>query len=131
MPFPDEHKFIEAAELALGIKLPLSYKGRITPNNGGEINAAEDTWQVHPVFDTSDRKRINRTSNDICRETKAARHWARFPQTAVAFAANGTGDRLIFLPHPEDLIRLGETVYFWDHETGEVTQIAEDIADLD
>ncbi len=130
MAFPVENRFIEQAERSLGVRLPNSYKGRVRRDNGGEMEATDDVWQLHPVFDTSERKRITRTGNHIVRETIENRKWDRFPKNGVAFASNGSGDVLIFLPLETEPQQLGETVHFWDHETGKTEEIAEDLADL-
>lgn len=130
MPLPVDDKFILEAEQNLGIKLPNSYKGRMRIHNGGEIEAMDDVWQVYPVFDTSDRRRIIKTSNHIVREATVARQWPSFPPKAVPFASNGSGDLLVFLPDEEDKSQLSERIYYWNHETGESEQIADDLADM-
>lgn len=50
---------------------------------------------------------------NIVDETQSAKKWHQFPIDAVAIAGNGTGDRLVLLPK-------SETVWTWDHETGEL-----------
>ena len=101
MPFPVDSVFIDRAAEKLGIRLPLSYIAHMQRANGGEVDAADDTWQLFPIYDDSDKKRIARTCNDIVRETKVAQEWNGFPPNAVAIASNGTGDKLIFLPNEE------------------------------
>jgi hypothetical protein len=129
MPFPVDSVHIDRAAQKLGIRLPLSYIARMGRSNGGEVEAADDTWQLFPIFDDSDKTRIKRTCNDIVRQTTAARAWPRFPAHAVAVASNGTGDTLVFLPN-ESADRLAEAIYWWDHETGELTTVADDFAEL-
>jgi len=58
------------------------------------------------------------------------RQWSTFPPGAVAIAGNGTADQLIFLPDEATPGELAPAVFFWDHETGEVTKIADDFAEL-
>jgi hypothetical protein len=112
MPFPVEVALIHEAERQLAWMLPMDLRVRLHRNNGGEIRAADDVWQLFPVFDPSDRRRITRTANHIVRETQAARARARFPDGAIAIADNGGGDLLI--------VRAGsEEIEFWDHETGD------------
>ena len=67
-------------------------------DNGGEVVTPPDTWQLHPFLDTSDKKRLRRTCNDIARETESAKEWPRFPEEAIAIGANAGGDWLILLP---------------------------------
>jgi hypothetical protein len=40
-------------------------------------------------------------------------------------AQNGGGDYLIIRPDAEGWTQLGETIYFWDHETGEHEPVAD------
>jgi hypothetical protein len=129
MPFPVDSVFIDRAAEKLGIRLPLSYVARMQRSNGGDVEAADDTWQLYPIFDDSDKTRIKRTCNDIVHETKLAREWPDFPAKAVAIADNGTGDKLVFVPNVAG-DRLAEDVYWWDHETGDLTAIAEDFGEL-
>src|SRR5688500_13726124 len=96
MAFPTTEEHVRRAEEALGVTLPALHRARLLRNNGGEVEAADDVWQLFPVQDTSDRKRISRTANHIVREATQARQWPEFPPTAVPVAANGTGDYLIF-----------------------------------
>ena len=129
MPFPVDSVFIDRAAEKLGIRLPLSYIAHMQRSNGGDVEAADDTWQLYPIFDDSDKTRIKRTCNDIVRETKLAREWPDFPGNAVAIADNGTGDKLVFVPN-ESGERLAEVVYWWDHETGELAAVADDFGEL-
>ena len=129
MPFPVDSAFIDRAAEKLGIRLPISYIAHMQRGNGGDIEVQDDTWQLFPIYDDSDKNRIRRTCNDIVRETKVARDWVRFPVNGVAIASNGTGDKLIFLPG-ESVERLSETVYWWDHETGQHTAVADDFRQL-
>jgi hypothetical protein len=110
--FPVEVALIHEAERQLGRKLPMDLRVRLHRENGGGVRAGGDVWQLFPVFDNSDRKRITRTANHIVRETRVARGRAGFPENAIVIAANGGADLLI--------IHDGSDVMeFWDHETGE------------
>jgi hypothetical protein len=132
MPFPVDIKYVKQAEEKLGVRLPLSYVASICKENGGVVMAGEDSWSLHPIFDQSDRKRISRTCNDIGRETTSARRgWAGFPADAVAIAANGGGDCLVFVPDPGQAGRLSDAVFLWDHETGELDKVADDFLELE
>lgn len=129
MPFPVDSVFIARAAEKLGIRLPLSYIAHMQRSNGGTVDAADQTWQLFPVYDDSDGKRIARTCNDIVRETKIARKWPGFPSNGVAIASNGAGDNLVFVPNDSGE-RLAEVVHLWDHETGELTAVADDFGEL-
>ena len=116
MPFPVTEDRVAAAEAELGRRLPESLRGHLLQSNGGEVEAAGDVWQLHPVWDPSDRKRAGRTANHIVGETARAREWPGFPGGAISVAANGSGDHLI-------LESGGDAFALWDHETGTVEPI--------
>ncbi len=129
MPFPVAEQFIAATESKLGVAFPDAFRARITSNNGGEVSTDDDDWQLYPFFDTSDSKRLSRTSNDIVRETTSARQWRGFPPEAVAIASNGCGDQLVFIPSAGSTT-LQPQPFIWLHETGELqpTEISFDEA---
>lgn len=127
MPFPLEEKYLLAAEEKLGARLPESYRRALMAQNGGELALGDDDWQLYPVLDASDRKRIARTANDIVRETGVARGWNRFPEHALAIGDNGAGDRLVLLREGD---RYTDAVYSWSHETGELDRVADDFSEL-
>jgi hypothetical protein len=131
MAFPVDEKYITNAESELGVRFPDSFRERMKTLNGGEIDLEEDTWAIYPVFDKSDAKRIKRTSNHILHETKVAKEWNNFPVDAVAIGQNGFGDKLILLPEERSSIKLGEAIYLWSHETGDVTEICSNINELE
>jgi hypothetical protein len=130
VPFPVDAAFIKAAEQKLGLTFPSMFRGRMMKENGGSIEAGDEDWEMFPISDTSDRKRIARTSNDIVRETIKSREWPGFPPAAVAIASNGAGDLLVFLPKDETPAELAPEVYRWSHEGGEIERIADSFADL-
>jgi hypothetical protein len=130
MPFPVDPKYIRATEEKLSTTFPSMFTGKMITANGGSIEAADDEWLLYPFLDSSDEKRIARTCNDIVLETTRMRNWSNFPPGAVAIGGNGTANQLILLPKAESLNELGPAVYWWDHETGEVHKMAEDLAEL-
>src|SRR5215467_12514517 len=96
-------------------------------SNGGRVLAYDDVWDLHPILDTSDRKRLKRTCNDILHETHFMRDWPGWPENALAIASNGSGDRLILLKVDR---RYDPTVYLWLHDTSELAAVAEVFSDL-
>ena len=130
MPFPTTESFLLRAETELQCVFPGDYRACTLASNGRELSTADADWQVFPVFDDSDRKRATRSANHIVRETAAARQWRGFPIGGVAFAANGGGDLLVFLPHEDDPGVLAPAVYFWDHQTGKSAYIAASLSKL-
>ena len=118
MAFPTTEEQLHRAEKEIGLALPSQLRARLLQENGGEISAGDDVWELFPVKDTSDRKRLARTANHLLRETEEARKWPDFPSEAVAIASNGTGNYLILRPADRASGALSETVFLWDHETG-------------
>lgn len=126
MPFPVSVERVKIAEQEIGRPLPQELRERLMRENGGEVTAVpirEDEqedfdpyWDLHPVWDDSDRKRASRSANNIAREAKEATGWAHFPEGAVPVASNGTGDRLILLPDTDEIVA-------WEHEGGATVRV--------
>lgn len=127
MPFPITAAEIAKTEAKTGYTFPVGLKSRLSKDNGGEIEVAGECWRLIPFLDNSDRKRLARTCNDIVRETLAMRVWSGFPKDAFVVGQNGGGDYLIIRPEAEEAPQLGETIYFWDHETGEHELVADSL----
>jgi hypothetical protein len=130
MPFPVDPKYIDAAQEKLSTIFPSMFRGKMIRENGGSVQAVDDDWHLFPFLDSSDRKRLARTCNDIVLETKRMREWPNFPKDAIAIASNGSADRLILTPKTDVPNELDPAVYWWDHETGEISKVAEDFAEL-
>jgi hypothetical protein len=127
VPFELDERFIIAAEQRLGASLPYSYRRAMMTSNGGQVYAYDDVWNLHPILDTSDRKHLKRSCNDILRETEFMRDWPGWPENALAIGENGGGDRLILLRVNR---QYDPTVYVWLHDTDEVVAVAEVFSDL-
>lgn len=130
MPFPVDILYIVQAEESLGVTFPEEFRLQMMKTNGGEIDTGEDTWEIYPFLDKSEQTRLKHTCNDIVLETEQARKWSTFPPDAVAIAANGCGDQLIYLPVGKNQLTLGSKIYEWLHETGEVKLVADEISSL-
>lgn len=130
MPFPVDIKYIIETEQELGLVFPDSFKSKMTKENGGELITEDDDWQLFPFFDKLDNKRMSRTSNHIVLETKQAREWDKFPDNGIAIASNGSGDNLILLPSDNDNKKLREEIFLWQHETGDIQELAKSIDEL-
>jgi cell wall assembly regulator SMI1 len=121
MAFPADEERVVRAERELGRRLPIQLRKRLMRENGGEITATpirEDEqrdfdpyWDLHPVCDGCDRGRAACSASHIVREAAEARAWPDFPDGAIPFASNGTGDRLIVLPDSNDTL-------YWNHDDG-------------
>ncbi len=130
MAFPIPESEIAKTEAKIGIRFPESFRKAMMADNGGEVITEEDQWELFPFFDTTDRKRLSRTSNDILRETVESRKWRGFPENGWAVANNGFGDHIVFLRSASDPSRFEDTVYTFWHETGEVKVLAKDFSEL-
>lgn len=131
MPFPVEAKWITQTEVKLGVCFPASFVTAMSKMNGGTVQTRVDEFVLFPFLDASDRKRIQRTCGSIDRETSSARNGGYgFPPDAVAIGANGGGDLLVLIPMVDHPGILQHSVYWWDHETGEVELLAADFSDL-
>lgn len=130
MPFPVDEIFIKQTEEKLGVEFPSSFKAKMMRDNGGELATEEDDWQLFPFFDSSDKKRISRTANNIVRETEVAKKWPNFPAGCIAIASNGSGDLLVFKREVLQAKKLEEVVYFWSHETGELSEVSSSFSEI-
>jgi hypothetical protein len=129
MAFPLDIQFVKRAEAKLGRKLPLGYVVKMCRENGGQVLTGTDSWELYPIFDDSDKRRLKRTCNDIIRETASACKRPDFPPKALAIGHNGGGDELVLLPD-QAKDRYADAVYWWDHETGELNKVADTFEEL-
>ncbi|CAN7614919.1 SMI1/KNR4 family protein [Variovorax paradoxus] len=146
MPFDLDERCIQAAEQALGVSFPTSYRVAMMRSNGGAVATESDDWDLYladdnyleplkvvdaghlyPIADDSDRKRFARTLNGVVPETQRARDWRGFPSTAVLLGGNGEGDQLVFLAVGKGL---GPKIFIWRHETCDLVRVADDFAAL-
>lgn len=127
MAFDLSEQWILETEARLGARLPEGYRAVMMRRNGGGIEIDGEDWELYPVRDGSDRKRIARTCNDILSETAACGEWRGFPAGALAIAGNESGDQLVFLREGETY---GAAPARWRHETGELVILAADFGNL-
>ena len=128
MAFPVEEKYIESTEQKLGVRFPDSFRSKMMERNGGEVAVGTDSFTLHPFFDTSDKKRIKRTTSNITHETQYARQNCRLPESLVVIGSNGGGDTLVYQIHPDGSI--DPKIYWFDHETEQIHHAADDFSDL-
>jgi len=131
MPFPVDIKWVHDTESKLGVKFPAGFVTEMVTINGGTVQTTIDHFDLLPFLDATDRKTIRRTFGIMVRETAVARTSCHgFPEHGVAIGANGGGDFLILVPMEDHRDTLRHSVYWWDHETGDVDRIADDFGDL-
>lgn len=128
MPFNLAEEQLVQTEQELGCSLPFEYREAMKLDNGGEVQTEEDDWELYPIRDSSDRKRISRTCNHIVSETKSCKGFGNFPENAVAIAGNGLGDQMVFL---KEKGRFLSEVYLWLHETGELEKLAASFGEIE
>jgi hypothetical protein len=128
MAFDLSEEQVALTESELGRRLPPVYRAAMMANNGGTAITDEDQWDIHPIKDVSDRKRMSRSCNDIIAETKAARGWRAFPSDALAIGSNGLGDVMLLLPSQTEPATFSDLIFAYWHETGEVKPLADDFS---
>jgi hypothetical protein len=128
MAFNLAEQYVQQAEVALGATLPRNYRVTMMESNGGELDVRDDDWELIPIRDSSDRKRLARSCNDIVAETKSFRDWNGFPADVVVIAKNDSGDCIVFrregdIFHPAP--------HIWNHETRTLLKIGDDFSELE
>ena len=127
MPFPVDEKYIAAAEGQIGARFPDAYRAMLMAKNGGHVMLGREQWSLHPIFDTSDRKRVKRTCNHVLAETRTRAGYGGFPQNAVEIGANGYGDALVLLSEGDELL---PELHVFDHEIWAVRKTKWTVSDL-
>ena len=128
MAFPVDEKFILIAEEELAVRFPDAYRSSMMSINGGFVEVDADVFSIYPFFDTSEKKRLRRTTNSNVRETLTARKHYGLPEDLVAIADNGGGDLLVYRVRPDRTI--DPTVFFLDHENGDLLPVAVHFGEL-
>ncbi|MCK5942027.1 MAG: SMI1/KNR4 family protein [Planctomycetes bacterium] len=114
---PAAEPCIAAAEHELGVTFPRRYREWLRRQNGGEVEVGDGWWDLHPIADDSDPRRIGPTWDHVCRETGLARAMGGFPAAAIAIGDDGTGDRLVLMRRKRDG---AHELAVWRHVTGEL-----------
>ena len=130
MAFQITEAELEKTEATLGMRFPEGFRKSMMANNGGVALTETDQWELHPFRDSTDRKRLSRTCNDILLETESAKKWRGFPDSAVAIAGNGLGDVMIFLPSESRPGHLDSRVFVFWHDGPDVAVLASDFSEL-
>ena len=128
MAFPVEEKYILNTEKELCVRFPDSFRKRMMESNGEGVEVKQDYFELHPFYDFSNKKRIKRTCNSTLHETKTARERYNLPENLIVIGNNGGGDILVYKLENDGSIN--NTVYWQNHETGELNFAANDFADL-
>ncbi|MFC3151919.1 SMI1/KNR4 family protein [Litoribrevibacter euphylliae] len=127
MPFSLSEEQLVLTENELGCTLPNEYREAMKLDNGGEVQTEEHDWELYPIKDTSDRKRISRTCNHIIKETESCKGFGNFLENALSIAGNGLGDQMVFIKESGEY---QSTLYLWLHETGELQVLAASFSEI-
>ena len=115
---PVEEPYVAAAERQLGVAFPRRYREWLLACNGGAVEVDGAWWDLHPVMDASDPRRLGPTWDHVCRQTELAKLLGGFPASAVSIGDDGSGDRLVLLARtPGERLQLA----VWQHDTGTLT----------
>ena len=120
LPFNLSEEELAKTEKELGAKLPNEYREAMKLDNGGAVSTDKSDWELYPIKDTTDRKRLSRTCNNILRETESCKGFGNFPNEALAIASNGSGDQMVFTKESDQYLN---TVFLWFHETGQLENL--------
>jgi hypothetical protein len=128
MPLPVSLATIAETEAELGVSFSASFKLHMSRCNGGEVSIDDEVWWLFPFRDSTDRRTIRRTAEDIRRETQTAQQdGLGFPADGIAIAHNGSGD-LLFLRREGD--RLQDEVWVFRLHGGELSVALNDVDEL-
>ena len=127
MPFDLSAEQLAKSESEIGAKFPESYRARMMASNGGSVSVLNNEWELIPFRDTSTTKRLSRTANNHLVEVEQFKKWSRWPEGAVAIAANGCGDALLFLKVGSEF---DPRVFVWWHETGQLVVAEEEFSSV-
>uniref|UniRef100_UPI000DA1669D CbrC family protein n=1 Tax=unclassified Variovorax TaxID=663243 RepID=UPI000DA1669D len=121
-PPPAPDSACHALEEKLGAVLPPVLRACYAAANGGTFGdprRRDAEWQLHPVFDASDRKQMKRTGEDIAHWTKLALKDTRFPRNGLSIAHDHTPMRQLLVLRDEATGAVAEQVFVFDAHTGE------------
>lgn len=121
-PPPAPESALRALEEKLGAALPPVLRARYAASNGGTFGDPRQRdceWQLHPVFDATDRKQMKRTAEDIAHYTRLALKDARFPRQGVSIAHDYSLMRQLLVLRDESTGAVADAVFLFDVHTGE------------
>ncbi len=121
-PPPAPQSAFSALEDKLQAPLPPVLKGRYAASNGGSFGDPRNRdreWQLHPVFDASDRKQMKRTAEDIAHYTRHALQDQRFPRNGISIAHNFSLHEQLLVLRDEASGVIGEEIFLFDVYTSQ------------
>ena len=121
-PPPTPESALRALEEKLGAALPPILRSRYAASNGGSFGdprKRDAEWQLHPVFDSGDRKQMKRTAEDVLHYTRLALQDARFPRDGISIAHDYSMYRQLFVRRDPASGTIAEDILLFDVHTGE------------
>ena len=121
-PPPAPESALRALEEKLGAALPPILRGCYATSNGGSFGdprKRDAEWQLHPVFDASDRKQMKRTAEDVLHYTRLALQDARFPRDGISIAHDYSMYRQLFVRRDPASGNIADDILLFDVHTGE------------
>lgn len=103
-------EIIAATEREMGVLFPEGLKSIWSKSNGLDLPGG---WRLFPVFD---QKEPRKTCNHIGYENTKGR-WSYMDQSLISIAGGDTGNQLVLKRNGGEL---GETIFFWNHETNKI-----------
>jgi cell wall assembly regulator SMI1 len=110
---------INLAEKEIEVAFPKQYKELFKLSNNAQIGE----WTLFPI---KDPKNVKRTWDDIVRQNKEVRDEG-MANELISIGEDGTGDKLCFRVGNEEV---DNKVYIWDHETGEIEELASNLKEF-
>ncbi|MFV0674662.1 CbrC family protein [Variovorax sp. tm] len=121
-PPPAPESALRALEAKLGASLPPVLRACFATSNGGRFGDPRNRdceWQLHPVFDATDRKQMKRTGEDVVHYTKLALKDERFPRHGISIAHDYTLARQLLVLRDEASGAISDQVFLFDAFTGQ------------
>ena len=125
MPDTADKSLIENAEDELDVKFPDSYRTKMMEVNGGRVYLPNQCFELHPLYNIQDKQR---TCVNVVYATKKSHEQYSVPSNLVVLGNDGNNNLLVYKIAGSG--ELDPAVYWFDHETRDVTFITGDFQDL-
>ena len=116
-PPPAPESALRQLEEKLGVSLPPVLRRHYATSNGGTFGDPRHRdceWRLHPVFDSSDRKQMKRTGEDILYHHNQALQDPRFPRNGISVARGHSLLRQLFVRRDEATGLVSDEVFLFD-----------------
>lgn len=117
IPPPAPDTALRLLEENFGASLPPILRQCYATSNGGlfrDPRKRDCEWQLHPVFDGSDRKQMKRTAEDILYYNKRALQNPCFPRNGISIAHDYSLLRQLLVQRDEVTNAISEQIFLFD-----------------